>query len=150
LFSTETGGDCFHCHGGSGNPLFTTNLFYNNGKDSVFTGSTFDPRDRYAFTADPQDIGAYKAPTLRNLAFTAPYMHDGRFGTLDEVIDFYSEGVVWSPSISPLMHQVPNGGAQFTPAEKADLKAFLLSLTDSTLITSPELARPAVMPDGTK
>lgn len=150
IFSTETGGDCFHCHGGSGNPLFTTNLFYNNGKDSVFTGANFDPRDRFAFTGDPQDIGAYKAPTLRNLAFTAPYMHDGRFKTLDEVIEFYSSGVVMSPYISPLMHHAPNGGAQLNTLQKADLKAFLLSLTDSVLVTAPELSRPATMPDGTK
>ena len=82
IFFTEKG-DCFHCHGGAGNPLFTTHLFYNNGKDTVF----MDPFDRYSMTGDPMDQGAYKAPTLRNIEFTAPYMHDGRFNTLDEVID---------------------------------------------------------------
>jgi cytochrome c peroxidase len=143
LFMTEQGGDCFHCHGGDGNPLFTTNLFYNNGKDSVFT----DPNDRNAITGSPSDIGAYKAPTLRNLVFTAPYMHDGRFSTLDEVIDFYSSGLVWSPSISPLMHHIATGGVRLTPSQKADLKAFLLTFTDSTFVTNPSFSRPLKMPD---
>lgn len=143
LFMTEQGGDCFHCHGGDGNPLFTTNLFYNNGKDSLFN----DLRDRYHFTMNPADIGAYKAPTLRNLAFTAPYMHDGRFQTLDEVIDFYSSGLVWSPSISPLMHHIATHGVQLLPQQKADLKAFLWTLTDSSFVTNPAFGRPARMPD---
>jgi cytochrome c peroxidase len=142
LFMTEEGGDCFHCHGGDGNPLFTTNLFYNNGKDSVFT----DLLDRYHYTMDPSDIGAYKAPTLRNLAFTAPYMHDGRFRTLDEVIDFYSSGLEWSPSISPLMHHVATHGVQLIPQEKEDLKAFLLTLTDSSFVTNPDFSKPLKLP----
>ncbi|MEI6575064.1 MAG: cytochrome c peroxidase [Bacteroidota bacterium] len=150
VFTTENAGDCFHCHGASGNPLFTSNLFYNNGKDTIFTGIYEDARDRYHFTGDPKDIGAYKAPTLRNVALTAPYMHDGRFTTLDQVIEFYSTGVVWSPSISPLMHHVVTGGAQLTQMQKSDLKAFLYSLTDSVLIKSPSLSRPATMPDGSK
>jgi cytochrome c peroxidase len=143
LFMTEQGGDCFHCHGGDGNPLFTTNLFYNNGKDAVFT----DPYDRFSITGSASDIGAYKAPTLRNLVFTAPYMHDGRFKTLDEVIDFYSSGLVWSPSISPLMHHIATGGVRLTPSQKADLKAFLLTFTDSTYVTNPAFSRPSKMPD---
>jgi cytochrome c peroxidase len=143
LFMTEQGGDCFHCHGGDGNPLFTTNLFYNNGKDSVFT----DPYDRFSVTGSASDIGAYKAPTLRNLVFTAPYMHDGRFKTIDEVIDFYSSGLVWSPSISPLMHHIATGGVRLTPSQKADLKAFLLAFTDSTFVTNPAFSRPSKMPD---
>lgn len=148
LFTTESGGDCFHCHGGSGNPLFTTNLFYNNGKDSVFTGTHEDIRDRYHVTGDPMDIGAYKAPTLRNVSLTGPYMHDGRFSTLDQVIDFYSEQLVWSPYISPLMHHISTGGARLTPSQKADLKAFLLTLTDNDFLTNPAYSRPAVFPDG--
>jgi cytochrome c peroxidase len=138
LFTTEQGADCFHCHGGEGNPLFTTHLFYNNGKDSVFT----DTRDRYHVTYDTRDIGAYKAPTLRNLAFTAPYMHDGRFSTIDEVINFYSSGLIYSPYISPLMHHISTGGNQLTPSEKADLKAFLLTLSDSSFVTNPAFGPP--------
>jgi cytochrome c peroxidase len=143
LFVTEQGADCFHCHGGDGNPLFTTFLFYNNGKDSVFT----DPYDRYAVTGNAQDIGTYKAPTLRNLVFRAPYMHDGRFATIDEVIDFYSSGLVWSPSISPLMHHIAAGGVQLLPSEKSDLKAFLLTLTDSTFVVNPSYSKPDKFPD---
>lgn len=144
FFTTEEGADCFHCHGGSGNPLFTTNLFYNNGKDSVFT----DTRDRYAITGDPQDRGAYRAPTLRNIEFTGPYMHDGRFASLDDVINFYSHKLVKSPFVNPLMHHVNDGGIQLTPGEKADLKAFLLTFSDNTFITNPEFSKPATFPDG--
>jgi cytochrome c peroxidase len=138
LFTTEQGADCFHCHGGDGNPLFTTHLFYNNAKDSVFT----DTHDRYSITFDTRDIGAYKAPTLRNLAFTAPYMHDGRFATIDEVIDFYSSGLVYTPYISPLMHHISAGGIQLTTSEKADLRAFLLTLSDSSFVTDPAFGPP--------
>lgn len=147
LFTTEEGADCFHCHGGSGNPLFTTNLFYNNGKDTIFTGVFEDPRDRYHVTGDPTDIGAYRAPTLRNIIYTAPYMHDGRFETLDDVLNFYNTKVSWSPYISPLMHHVSEGGVQLTPAELNDLKAFILSLTDTTVITNPAFSKPDHFPD---
>lgn len=142
LFTTEEGADCFHCHGGAGNPLFTTNLFYNNGKDSLFTGSHEDPRDRYHITGDPQDLGAYKATTLRNIELTGPYMHDGRFETLDEVIDFYSHHLVWSPYIDPLMHHIANDGVQLTPKEKEDLKAFIKTLRDEDFLTNPDFGPP--------
>jgi cytochrome c peroxidase len=138
IFNTEKG-DCFHCHG---TILFTTNGFYNNAKDSVFT----DTRDRYSVTLDPSDIGAYKATTLRNIAFTGPYMHDGRFATLDDVINFYSEGLVWSPYVSPFMKKVNDGGVQLLPSEKADLKAFILTLTDSAFLTNPDFAKPSGIP----
>ena len=105
LFTTEEGADCFHCHGSDGNLLMTTNDFYNNGLDSVFN----DSRDRYAVTGNSMDRGVYRAPSLRNIEVTAPYMHDGRFKTLDEVIDFYSEGLQASPYVHPLMHKSPMG-----------------------------------------
>ncbi len=143
LFMTEQGGDCFHCHGGEGNPLFTTNLFYNNGKDSLFT----DPGDRLSVTGNPGDAGSYKAPTLRNLSFRAPYMHDGRFKTLDEVLGFYNSNLVWSPYISPLMHHIATHGIRLSPPQLADLKAFLLALNDSSFIANPAFARPLKFPD---
>lgn len=142
LFTTEEGGDCFHCHGAAANPLFTTHLFYNNGLDSVFT----DPADRYSITQDPMDKGAYKAPTLRNIQLTAPYMHDGRFETLDEVIDFYAHDLLWSPFINPLMHHIANGGNQLTPAEKENLKAFLYCLSDTSFVTNPAYGPPDTFP----
>ena len=114
LFITESGADCFHCHGGGSNALFTTHLSYNNGLEATLQGE-------------------FKAPTLRNIALTAPYMHDGRFTTLDQVIDFYSEGVQYSEQISPLMHHVMEGGVHLTPEEKQQLKYFLYTLTDASL-----------------
>lgn len=146
LFMTEDGADCFHCHGGDGNPLFTTNLFYNNGKDTEFT----DSRDRFSVTGDPSDIGAYKATTLRNIELTGPYMHDGRFQTLEEVIDFYSEGVQWSPYVHPLMHHVSDGGIHLLPSEKADLIAFLKTLRDESFLTNPAYSKPLTFPDGSR
>lgn len=146
LFMTEDGADCFHCHGGSGNPLFTTNLFYNNGKDSAFN----DSRDRFSVTGDANDHGAYKATTLRNIELTGPYMHDGRFNTLEEVIDFYSQGIIWSPYIHPLMHHANDGGIQLTPVEKADLIAFIKTLRDETFLTNPAFSSPGTLPDGEK
>jgi len=143
LFTTEDGGDCFHCHGGFGNPLFTTHLFYNNGKDTVFN----DIRDRFVITGDPMDHGAYKATTLRNIEVTGPYMHDGRFTTIEEVIDFYSTGVLSSPSISPLMHHVNNGGIRLTPQEKADLLSFIRTLRDDEFMTNPKFGKPEKFPD---
>ena len=143
LFTTEEGADCFHCHGGFGNPLFTTHLYYNNGKDSVFN----DNRDRYAITGDPMDRGAYKAPTLRNIELTAPYMHDGRFADLDEVIDFYSHHLINTTYIDPLMHHVANEGVQLTNKEKEDLKAFIRTLRDDDFLTNPAFSRPEKLPD---
>lgn len=126
LFTTENGADCFHCHGGDGNPLFTTNQFYNNALDMIST----DPHSRYEVTGNEQDRGAYRAPSLRNIALTAPYMHDGRFKTLDEVLEFYNSGLANTPYASPLMHHLNEGGTRLTPSQIADLKSFLLTLTE--------------------
>ena len=133
LFTTEEGADCFHCHGGAGTPLFTTNLFYNNALDA----NPSDPQDRFSVTGRPQDLGAYRAPTLRNVAITAPYMHDGRYSTLDEVLEFYNCGLQASPYAHPLMHKLNDGGALLTPSQIADLKAFLLTLTDESFTNQP-------------
>lgn len=138
LFCTEEGADCFHCHGGGGLALMTTNLFYNNGLDNEFN----DPEDRAAVTGKHWDRGAYKAPALRNIAVSAPYMHDGRFTTLDEVIDFYSEGVKDSENINPLMHHVMDGGVRLTDLEKMQLKAFLNTLTDEQFLSNPDYSDP--------
>ncbi|MGB0146029.1 MAG: cytochrome-c peroxidase [Flavobacteriaceae bacterium] len=133
IFLDETRGDCFHCHGNPGNPLWTDNRFHNNGLDAFF-----EDRGLGAVTGDPRDDGLFRTPSLRNLSFTAPYMHDGRFSTLDEVIDHYSEGLVYSETISPLMKSVADGGVQLTAEEKSDLKAFLLSLSDESFLTNPD------------
>tara|TARA_R110001632_G_scaffold102272_4_gene210407 strand:+ start:44199 stop:45263 length:1065 start_codon:yes stop_codon:yes gene_type:complete len=132
VFMDETKGDCFHCHGSDNNPLWTDNDFHNNGLDATFTDLGLG-----AVTGDPNDNGKFRSPSLRNLAFTAPYMHDGRFATLEEVIDFYSEGLQISSTIDPLMKKVNQGGVQLTSQDKADLKAFLLSLTDNEFVSNP-------------
>lgn len=142
LFTTEEGGDCFHCHGSAYSPLFTTNLFYNNGKDSLFTGEYEDFRDRYHITYKESDRGAYRTPSLRNVTMTGPYMHDGRFSSLDDVLDFYNFHVILTPYTDVLMHHAVNGGTQLTPNELAALKSFLLTLTDTTIISDPKYSNP--------
>ena len=133
IFLREDKGDCFHCHGNPNNPLWTDNDFHNNGLDATFTDLGLG-----AVTGDPSDNGKFRSPSLRNLAYTAPYMHDGRFTTLDEVINHYSEGLQDSPTVDPLMKKVDEGGVQLTSQEKADLKAFLLSLSDPSFISNPD------------
>ena len=133
VFLREDKGDCFHCHGNPNNPLWTDNDFHNNGLDTSFTDLGLG-----AVTGDPNDNGKFRSPSLRNLAFTAPYMHDGRFLTLDEVINFYSEGLQNSPTIDPLMKNLSQGGVQLSTEDKADLKAFLLTLSDPSFVNNTD------------
>jgi cytochrome c peroxidase len=137
IFMDESRGDCFHCHGDSFNPLWTDNIFHNNGLDASFTDKGLGE-----VTGNPIDDGKFKTPTLRNLAFTAPYMHDGRFTTLNEVIMHYSFGLQNSLTIDPLMKSVGDGGVQLNPAEQNALKWFLLSLSDSSFVNNPEFQNP--------
>ncbi|MGB1039820.1 MAG: cytochrome-c peroxidase [Flavobacteriales bacterium] len=134
-FRSLTGADCFHCHGGI---LYTDYSLQNNGLNPTHTDSGFG-----SVTLNPNDIGKFKVPSLRNLVFTAPYMHNGKFKNLDEVIDFYSTGIhASSPNISPLIEFASIGGVNLTPTEKSELKAFLLTLTDSSFITNPKFQDP--------
>ncbi|CAM1348942.1 cytochrome-c peroxidase [Tenacibaculum insulae] len=133
VFMDETRGDCFHCHGSDNNPLWTDNQFHNNGLDNVFTDLGLGK-----VTGDPNDNGKFRSPSLRNLKFTAPYMHDGRFATLDEVINHYSTGLKSSTTIDPLMKKVNQGGVHLSNKDKADLKAFLLSLSDNDFVNNPD------------
>ena len=112
--------------------MWTDNIFHNNGLDATFTDLGLGK-----VTGDPADNGKFKSPSLRNLAFTTPYMHDGRFTTLDAVINHYSEGLQNSPTIDPLMKKVAQGGVQLSTQDKADLKAFLLALSDYEFINNP-------------
>ncbi|MBD3636186.1 MAG: cytochrome-c peroxidase [Crocinitomicaceae bacterium] len=137
LFMDESRGDCFHCHGDLYNPLWTDNLYHNNGLDASFSDNGLG-----AVTGNPSDNGKFKTPTLRNLAFTAPYMHDGRFETLDEVIQHYSFGLQNSPTIDPLMKSVSQGGVQLNFQEQTALKWFLLSLSDSSFVNNPDVQDP--------
>jgi cytochrome c peroxidase len=133
VFMDEARGDCFHCHGSNNNPLWTDNQFHNNGLDTNFSDLGLG-----AITGDPADNGKFKSPSLRNLKFTAPYMHDGRFVTLEEVISHYSEGLQFSSTIDPLMKKVNQGGVGLSTKDKAALKAFLLTLTDLEFINNPD------------
>jgi len=133
VFMDEARGDCFHCHGNPNNPLWTDNIFHNNGLDTSFSDLGLG-----GVTGDPNDNGKFKSPSLRNLAYTAPYMHDGRFNTLEDVIEFYSTGLQVSSTIDPLMKKAAQGGVNLSTQDKADLKAFLLSLSDPSFLTNSE------------
>lgn len=93
-----------------------------------------------------EDRGEFKAPSLRNIALTAPYMHDGRFETLEQVVAFYDSGVQAHPNLDPALRVLGPGGApirlNLTPADRAALVAFLRTLTDDTLATDPRYADP--------
>jgi cytochrome c peroxidase len=131
-FFTEKA-DCFHCH----LEVTTTDFgFQNNGLNSVFA----DP-GRYAVTGDPMDMGKFKTPSLRNVALTAPYMHDGRFATLEEVIDHYHHGAVASPTINPFIRTGADTLAM-SAVDKANLLAFLRSMTDSSFVSNPAFRSP--------
>lgn len=123
------GAECFHCHGG---PQFSNNQFMNNGLDPE---AGFTDLGRFRVTQNPRDRARFLSPTLRNIALTAPYMHDGRFATLEEVIDHYNTGVRSSATLElPLMQfNVRPGGLGLTAQDKADLIAFLHTLTDDSL-----------------
>ena len=122
IFMNENKGDCFHCHGSPQNPLWTDNDYHNNGLDATFSDIGLE-----AVTGDPNDRGKFKTPTIRNLVFTAPYMHDGRFATLEAVIAFYSTLPV-TPAVGHREDfMVP---LHLSAAEQADLAAFLRSLSD--------------------
>ena len=136
IYLTETG-DCFHCHGF---PLLTDNAFHNIGLDSVFTGNN---RGRYIVTGNSTDLGAFKSTSLRNIAQTAPYMHDGRFATLEEVVEHYNSGVRPSASLDPIMTKPgKETGLNLSPQQKADLVAFLHTFTDPVFLTDTALASP--------
>ncbi|MCD0487793.1 cytochrome-c peroxidase [Pedobacter sp. MC2016-14] len=132
------GANCARCHGG---PKNYQELFHNNGLDLV----SADPGIE-RISGQKTDHGRFKVPTLRNIALTAPYMHDGRFNTLEEVIEHYSEHIQQSESLSAfLQHEsnVKEGTAlKLVPKEKKALLAFLNTLTDSTFITDPKFSNP--------
>jgi cytochrome c peroxidase len=122
LFFSERLG-CSTCHSGF---LFTDFGFHNIGLPNS------EDVGRFRLTSIPSDSGKFKTPTLRNIAVTAPYMHDGSIKTLAEVVDFYSKGEVnrnGSERIKPFT---------VTPQEKLDLISFLQSLTDSAALSNPD------------
>jgi cytochrome c peroxidase len=133
IFFTERG-DCFHCHSVD---LFSIYEYHNNGLDATFNA---DNIGRAAVTGRPSDTGKFKVPGLRNVEVSGPYMHDGRFATLEEVIEHYNSGIQRSPTLSPLIKQ-PDG-LFLTEQEKSDLLAFLKSLTDQEFLNNPAFSDP--------
>ncbi|HET9184114.1 MAG TPA: cytochrome c peroxidase [Candidatus Angelobacter sp.] len=112
-------GSCSECHSGAN---FTDNKYHNLGANPV----PGNPEDlgRFALTHDPKDMGAFKTPSLRNVALTAPYMHDGSVATLEDVVEFYDRGGDGAPNQDKLIFKL-----NLTPREKKDLVAFLKTLT---------------------
>ncbi len=144
LFFTEfdptgksKGAECFHCHGG---PNFTNDDYLNNGLDS---DSEMKDNGRMKVTNNQADRGKFLTPSLRNIALTAPYMHDGRFKTIDEVIMHYNQHAKSSSTVDILMqYNLQPGGLGLTQSDINDLKAFLLTLTDETLVKNSSFSDP--------
>lgn len=127
---------CSSCHA---TDLFTDESFRNNGLDSAFPVDS----GRAHITLSPADAGRFRVPSLRNVAQTAPYMHDGRFQTLAQVLGHYAHGVRPSRTLDPLLRQ-PGGrlGIALTARQQRELLAFLQTLTDTDLLTNPHFAPP--------
>jgi len=127
--------ECAHCHN---EPLFTTNQYFNNGIQETMDGvNGFKDPGRGLITGIPFDNGKMRAPSLRNIALTAPYMHDGRFQTLEEVINHYNSGGHPAPNVDPLIR--PLG---LSEEQKSDLLAFLNTLTDTTILSNNAYSNP--------
>lgn len=125
---------CTQCHNG---PNLTDNQFHNIGVPQV--GPAKDDTGRYAVTKDEKDMRAFKTPTLRNVSMTPPYMHNGAFKTLEEVVDFYNKGGGNDPNVSPKIFKL-----NLTEQEKEDLVVFLKTLTGNVPIVSyPQLPQMA-------
>jgi cytochrome c peroxidase len=121
---------CIICHNG---PNFTDNQFHNLGVPQV--GPLKEDLGRFYVTKAEKDKGAFKTPTLRSVTETAPYMHDGIFKTLEEVVEFFNKGGGQNPNLSPLMKVL-----NLRPEEKTDLLAFLKALAgEASKIDLPTL-----------
>jgi cytochrome c peroxidase len=133
VFNDQDKGDCFHCHNLS-SAFMTVFDYRNNGHSNADIGLE-------KITGNPEDRGKFRSATLRNLVYTAPYMHDGRFNTLEEVVEFYNSG---ASRVEPADQNITKhaDGLNLSVQEKADLVAFLKSMTDTTLIVNPDYRMP--------
>ncbi len=120
---------CGSCHK---EPLFTDHSFRNNG--IAISGN--NDQGRYEITLNPADRYTFKVPSLRNLTYTAPYMHDGRFYTLDAVLNHYTQQVQPTPNLDPLL----KNGIALSAEEKTKVMAFLKTLNDRVFITDKKLS----------
>lgn len=146
IFFSERG-ECFHCHGGinfSGSVdhsglVSAETGFFNNGLYNIDGQGGYPAPNRGLFeqTNRPRDMGAFRAPSLRNIEVTGPYMHDGSLPTLDDVIEHYNRGGVESPFKNAFVKPL-----NLNESEREDLKQFLLSLTDQTFLSNPTHSNP--------
>ncbi len=142
IFDTEDG-DCFHCHGSAkGNPLFTDNEFHNNGLDNFNSYSQFTDKGKGAVTGLQTDYGKFKTGSVRNISFSAPYMHNGRLATLDDVLNHYNTGVKNNITIDPNMKKANSGGLNLPQSKLDQLKAYLLMLNDVDFIRDTSFSNP--------
>ena len=125
---------CASCHA---TDIFTDNTFRNNG---LPINPQIDDIGRMRVTGFDYHKYKFKVPSLRNIEKTAPYMHDGRFNTLDAVLNHYSSGVVNTQNLDPSLNNNGNLGIPLTAIEKAKLIAFLKTLTDNEFLTNPMLS----------
>lgn len=129
-FPELSGADCAHCHSGRD---FRNNRYMNNGLDAE---AEITDVGRMQVTGDEKDKGKFKVTSLRNIALTAPYMHDGRFTTLEEVVEHYNSGIQPSQSLDLALEYTRTTGLMLTEQDKADLIAFLHTLTDEEFIAN--------------
>jgi len=157
FFSEQT--ECFHCHGGfnftdsstHANTTIESVGFHNNGLYNIGEHGGYPEGNTglHDLTGEARDMGRFKAPTLRNISLTAPYMHDGSIGTLDEVLDHYQEGgrnIAEGPSAgdgsrNPYKSVFVRKFA-LTATERDDLLAFLNALTDQVVLANPVFSNP--------
>jgi len=134
-----------HCKGCHAGELFTDDDYHNNGIDGDFSNDALEGlyKGRYRITYKPADLGKYKTPTLRNVMLTAPYMHDGRFATIGDVLTHYAGHVQVSPTTDALLYQDGGKpGIPLTADEKMAIITFLKSLTDESFISNTKLSNP--------
>jgi cytochrome c peroxidase len=136
FFPDQSGADCAHCHSGR---AFTNNQYMNNGLD---TDAEITDIGREEVTQDPNDKAQFKVTTLRNIEVTPPYMHDGRFQTLEEVIEHYNSGIKTSATADPTVLNTQSSGLLLDAQDKQDLLNFLKTLTDDTFLNNVEYASP--------
>lgn len=139
--------ECAHCHSFSRNfSSFARNNYSNNGLDEATTLNDFPDRGLGGVTGIPTDNGRFREVTLRNIGLTAPYMHDGRFNTLEEVLDHYVSGGHPSPNVANELTSAPTLRT-LTATEKSDLIAFLHTLTDVSYFNRLEWSDPFLLPN---
>ena len=144
LANDQSKGDCMHCHTTDGDALGTTGGFSNNGLDMALSPDAYLDLGLGGISGREEDNGKFKIPSLRNVLLTAPYMHDGRFETLEEVVEFYNSGVHNSVNVDSKMFSARSGGLKLTLKEQEAIVAFLKTLTDTTFITNEEFGNPFI------